>query len=351
MKLKPVIGRFVIGITALSSITGNVWSAETGGDFYKGKQVTLINGGAPGTVYDTYGRILAEYLPKYIPGNPAIVMQFMAGASGLTAANYVAKQAARDGTVIAAGISNLPTTPLLSPDAVQFDANKLSWIGSITKDVFVGFVWYTAPIKTYEEAKTTEVTMGGTATVGSASFEYAILSNHLFGTKLKLITGYKDTLETKLAIEKGEVNGTFANLWSELKVSRPAWIKEQKVRIITQFGFSKLAELPDIPLFIDQAKTAADRQILELLLARQEFAKPYFAPPEVPADRINILRRAFDATLKDPAFLADLSKAQLDAEGPMTGEQLAAITSKLLATPPDVPKRIDAIFSEYRAKK
>jgi tripartite-type tricarboxylate transporter receptor subunit TctC len=340
--------RSALGAVLLISAAGAPAAAE---DFYKGKQITLIVASGVGAAYDAYARLLIQYMPAHIPGNPTIVVQLMSGAAGLTAARHMFSVAPRDGTVFSSGVSNLPTAPLLAPDAAPYDTTKFSWIGSITKDPYIGYVWHTSAIQTLEDAKTKVATMGATGTVGSASFEMAIISNDFFGTKFRMITGYKDTNETKFAIERGELDGTFANAWSSFKISGADWLRDKKVRIITQHGFEKHPDLPDVPLFMDQAKTTADRQALELLLGRQEYSKPYFAPPEVPADRMAILRRAFDATVHDPEFLAAAEKQHLDVVGPMTGEQLAEMVKTVMATPKPVVQRVEGIFDDIRSGK
>jgi tripartite-type tricarboxylate transporter receptor subunit TctC len=336
--------KLVLAVAAVSALASPAFAAD---DFYKGKQIKLIVSADAGTGYDAYARLMAEYLPKYIPGNPQMVVQAIIGASGLKAANFMANVAPHDGTVIAGVHSNIPTAPLLSPDGAQFDVRKLSWIGNITGDPYVGLVWHTAPIKTLEEAYKTEVIMGGGA-VGSASIDYAIIAREMLGFKFKIITGYKGSTETKLAIERGELHGTFGNGWTSLKTGAPDWLKEKKINLITQFGFKKHPEMPDVPLFIDFAKTPEERQAIGLLLARQEFAKPYFAPPGIPPEALTILRRAFDQAVRDPGFLAAAEKGQLAVDGPMTGEELAAKASELAATPPSVIKRIEDTFERFR---
>jgi tripartite-type tricarboxylate transporter receptor subunit TctC len=231
---------------------------------------------------------------------------------------------------------------------VTFDATKLSWIGNITSDPYVGFVWHAAPVKTLAEARNVEVIMGGNG-VGSASVDYAIIAKELFGYKFKIVTGYKSSSDTKLAIERQEIDGTFGNGWTSLKTGAPEWLSQNKVRVIVQFGFKHHPELPDVPLFIDSAEKPQDRQLLELMLARQEFAKPYFAPPGVPTDRLTVLRRAFDAAIKDPQFIASAQKANLALDGSMTGEELSALTNKLAATPPSVVKYMEDTFAKFLA--
>jgi hypothetical protein len=152
-------------------------------------------------------------------------------------------------------------------------------------------------------------------------------------------------------VERGEVQGNFGTAWSDVKTNKPEWLSERKIKIIVQHGFKKNADLPDVPLFLDQAQTEADRQVIQLLVSRQDLSKPYFLPPEVPGDRVTTLRRAFDATLKDSAFLAEAKRVNLEVDGPMPGEELAEIIGKLSQTPPAVVDRIEALLAAFQAKK
>jgi tripartite-type tricarboxylate transporter receptor subunit TctC len=328
-----------------TALTGHcAWAQD---NFYKGKQLTLVVSSDAGGAYDTYARVVSTILRDYIPGNPTIIVQYMPGASGLKTANYIATTAPRDGTVIAATHAGVVTAQLTSPGAASFEATRLSWIGSVTTDPFVGYVWHTSPVRTLADLRTTEAVMGGVS-VGAAGTDYAILARDLFGLKIKLVNGYKSSNDVKLAMERGEVQGTFANSWSSIRNAAPEWIRDGKIRIIVQHGFKPLPELPDVPLFISLAQTDADRQALIFMLARQQAAKPYFAPPDIPAERLAILRRAFDATVHDPRFLALAGKADLTVEGPMTGEELAALVVNVSKTSPDVVTRIDGMLAENK---
>jgi tripartite-type tricarboxylate transporter receptor subunit TctC len=322
------------------------WARGADGDFYEGKQIQLICSSEPGAVYDVYARLLAKYMPNYIPGQPTMIVQNMPGAGGLKATNYIANIAPRDGTVFVGTISGIPTSALMTPELAKFDVNNLSWIGSITKDPFIGYVWHTAPIQTLEDAKKIPVTMGAT-TAGTGGVDMVILADAFFGFKFKLVAGYKDTLEVKLAMEKGEIDGTFANGWGDLKTLNYDWIRDGKVRIIVQHGFEKHPELPDVPLFMDQAKTEADRQALVLMLSRQEASKPFFGPPGLPPARLAILRHAFDAAIRDPGFVQDAATAHLAVEGPMNGDQLAAMVAQVSATPLSVVERVKSTLANY----
>jgi len=319
-------------------------------DFYKGKQIRLVISSAPAGVYDTYGRLLARYLPAHLPGRPTIVVQNMPGASGLRAANYLSNNAPRDGTVIAGVHNGIPTAPFEEPKQAQFDVNKLSWIGSISEDPFVGYVWHTTPIQNYEDAKKSEIVVGN-ASVNSMGAKMAIFSNAVFGTKFKIVIGYEDASRVKLALERGELHRTFANSWGDLKTQQPDWIRDKKVKIIIQHGYHKDRDLPDVPLIINQARNDADRQALDLLLERQKFARLYVAPPGVPLARLELLRRAFNAMVKDPDFLQGVHAARLAVDNPMTGEQLAKEIARLSATPAAVMGRLSQLFDDYLAKK
>ena len=211
-------------------------SAAVAEDFYKGKQIKIISSSA--TVYADYSRALAKYMPRHIRGQPLMIVQIMAGASGLTASNYLYSSAPRDGTVIAGTHGQIPTEPLLNPQGVHFDANKLSWIGSVTRDTYVGYVWHTSSVQSLEETKTKELLVGGQA-VGSMSVDMPILGRDLFGLKFKIITGYTGATETKLALQRGEINGHLGTVWSDVKRSNADWLRDKKIKVITQFGFCR----------------------------------------------------------------------------------------------------------------
>jgi tripartite-type tricarboxylate transporter receptor subunit TctC len=313
-------------------------------DFYRSKQIRLILSTAPGGVYDTFGRLMARFLPAHLPGHPTIVVQNMPGASGLKTTNYLANSAPRDGTVIAGVHNGIPTAAVEEPAQAHFDVTKLAWIGSISEDPFVGYVWHTSRLQTYADAKTLQSVMGS-ATINSMGSKMVIVSNAMFGTKFKLVTGYENASQVKLALEQGELEGTFGNSWGDLKTQQPDWIADKKVRIIVQHGYHPDPDLPDVPLIIDQAKNDADREALDLLLERQRYARPYLAPPGVPSDRLALLRRAFDATVHDPAFVQGAQAAHLGVNNPMTGEQLTETVARLSSTPTAVTERLAKLFA------
>jgi tripartite-type tricarboxylate transporter receptor subunit TctC len=318
-------------------------SAANAADVYQGRQIRLIVSTPPSGAYDIYARMLAPIMAAHIPGKPAIYVENMGGSAGMQASNYLANSAPKDGTVIGAVQNNIPTAPILSPEIAKFDASAFQWIGSVTSDPFIGYVWKDSKLQTYEEAKAKEFIMGAPA-VRSFSGQMALISNRLFGTKFKLVIGYPGSNDVKLAMERGEIDGTFGNSWNSVKTQAADWVRDHKIRIITQFGLTPHPDLAGVPMFIDQAKTPDDRALLELLAIQQVFAKPYLAPPGVPADRVAILRTAFIDAVKDPAFLGAMKKANLDVLDPLSGEEVAALVAKAARTPPAIVKRATDIF-------
>ena len=334
-------------IAGFAALFGSVWCGSApAAEFYEGKVVTLVVGQPAGSSYDLYSRVLAQFMGAHIPGKPTIVIENMPGANGVVSVQYMIAKAARDGTVIAGGVSTLPTYPQLHPDMARFDVNTLSWIGSVTRDIYVAYVWKDAPIKSYEEAKQTQAILGGIA-VGAPTVDLAVVSNAMFGTKFKIVTGYGSQNIMKMALERGEVQGSFGAGWSSVRSDFAPWLKDGSIRIILQHGLTRLPELADVPLFVDQAKTPEERQAIEFMVAPGQMAKPFFGPPGLAADRLDVLRRAFDATMKDQAFLAAAAKANIAVEEPLTGEALAAAVKKVTSTPQPVIDRVKGILDAF----
>src|SRR5262245_9858305 len=309
-------------------------------DFYAGKQIKIVVSSSPGGGYDTYGRVLAQHLGRYIPGHPSIIVENMPGTSGLKVAAFMRAVAPRDGTVIAGTHSEVITAPLTSPGAARYDATKFFWIGSLTSDPFVGYVWHTTPVQRFEDLRDHEVIMAGTS-ASDPGVTFALLAKALFGLKLKIVMGYKSSVDVRLALPRGEAQGAFAHTWGSVKTGISDWMQEKKVRLIIQHGFRRLPELADVPLFGDFAQTEDERQMIAFMVSRQEAAKPYLAPPDVPAERLAILRRAFDAVQKDKAFREAAARSRLSLDNPMTGEQLAAFVATIAQTAPDLIVRIN----------
>jgi tripartite-type tricarboxylate transporter receptor subunit TctC len=315
-------------------------------DFYKGKRIKFLVGSSSGGGYDTFARVLARHYGKHIAGNPSFVVQNMPGASSRRVANFLYNKAPKDGSTIAAVFSGIPTEPLVNPDKAHFDARKFTWIGSANKGTFVGFVWATAPVTTLEGLKTKEMIVGAS---GGATYDFPALANELLGLNFKIVSGYTGTKQIGLAMERGEVHGNAGTTWASIKTQHPGWLKEKKVKVFVQYRRDKHPELPDVPKMLDLAKNKADRQALNLMYVRQEYQRPYIAPPGLPAERVKLLRTAFMATVKDPAYLADAKKRRLEVD-PLSGEQIEALIAEVYETPKAVVERVRDILAK-RPKK
>jgi tripartite-type tricarboxylate transporter receptor subunit TctC len=307
-------------------------------DFYKGKTLRIIVGVGVGSGFDINARVLAHYLPAHIPGNPSVIVQNQPGAGGVAMANALYNNGPFDGTVIGASFSGTPMIPLMQPGGARFDPLKLNWLGSTNRETQVTYVWHTAPVQKIADLLTTELIVGAQAP-GSTQYDFPILLNHLFGTKFKVVTGYESTPKIHLAMESGEVQGNGASNWSTLKAIASAWLTDKKIKVIAQWGLKPNPELEGVPLILDLAKTESDRNALELAAARVEFGRPFFLGPNVPAERVEALRRAFDATMKDEGFLAEEEKAKLEVDA-TSGEQVAALIDKLYRTPAETVTRV-----------
>ncbi len=331
------MNRLLLGLCALLATGVTAGAQEDPATFYKGKTIRLIVGVGVGSGYDINARAVARHLGKYIPGNPTVIVQNQPGAGSLTMTNQLVAAGPFDGTAIGVTFNGLPTAPLLQPAGARFDATKLHWVGSTNREAQVMYVFHTAPIKTMTDIQTTEFIVGAQAP-GSTQYDYPMLARELFGWKVKVITGYGATPKINLAMERGEVHGTWAN-WSTLKAISANWIQDKQVRMVAQWALKAHAELPDVPLITTLAKTDEQKQALDLALARLEFGRPFFLPPGVPSDRVEAIRRAFDATMKDKEFLAEAEKLKIEVNA-LTGEEVGALIAKLHKTPPEVVARV-----------
>lgn len=311
-------------------------AASAADDFYKGKTITLAISAGPGGGYATYALTMTKFMTKYIPGGPTFVRQHRQGAGGLVAANWLYSVAPRDGTVIATIHRGAVTTaPIFGVEAAKFDPRKFSWIGSINRDTSLCVSWHTTPVKTFEDAKQHEIIVGGLGP-GSDTDIYPILMNNLFGTKFNLVTGYNRGTAILLALERGEVTGRCGWSWSSINAVRGEWLRDKKINLLVMSGMTRNPEVPaSVPLSIDLAQGQREKDILELVLAPQEMARPILGPPEVPADRLKILREAFMKTMKDPEFLSEAKKLKIDID-PVSGEDIDKIVASLMAKPKDV---------------
>jgi tripartite-type tricarboxylate transporter receptor subunit TctC len=344
---RSMTGRSIVLPLAVCAICAALLPSGRAGaqadNFYAGKTISILASG--GGTYETYSRLFARHMPKYIPGHPAMIVQGMPGAGGERAASFLYKVAPRDGTVVGALHGAVLTAPFLTPGAADFDVTKFSWIGNATQDAFVGYVWHTSPVQSLEDAKSRQLVVGGTS-LGGNGIDMGIILKDVFGYRLKIVSGYKTSAETKIALERGEIEGTLANAWSSL--NQTDWLARGLVRVIVQHGFHKHPALPDVPLSRDLGRDEGERQMVDVLNVRDEVMRPYAAPPGIPAERLDLLRRAFDATLRDAEFLADVQRQKLEIDEPMSGQELAAVAERVARTPPAVVQRLLLLFSNYK---
>lgn len=316
--------------------------------FFKDKQLKLVVGSAAGDGYDVNARVLARHWVNHIPGKPQIVIQNQNGAASVVMANAVYNTAPRDGTVIGGAINGMTTAPLVTPEVVKFDLGKLIWIGSTNHDIQITYLWHTTPVRTPQDLLSQEVVVGATA-AGTTHVDYPLVARALFGLKFKLVSGYPGTAPVHIAMERGEVAGFGANGWLALKALKSEWIADRKVNIVMQYAMSRSPVFPDVPAIGELVTNDADRQAIEMMITRLQFGRPFFLPPDVPAARVEALRRAFDTTMKDPDFLAEAEKARLDVS-PMKGEDIGPLVAKVLATPPEIVARVRAALADGAKK-
>jgi tripartite-type tricarboxylate transporter receptor subunit TctC len=347
IRTRELSARAVFAAAIAFALLSSAQPASAAGveDFYKGRSVSIIIGYSVGGGYDTYGRLLSRYLGDHIPGRPAVVPQNMPGAGSIKAANYIYGVAPKDGTAIATFGRTIPVAPLLAAAGAAFDGTKFTWLGSISKDTSLCVTWNKSQIKTWDDFLAKPFTLGGEG-AGADPDVFAHLYKNVFGAKSKLVAGYPGTNDVALAMERGEIDGFCGLSWSTLKSRHPDWLNNKSVNIIVQAGLKKEPELPDIPSAIDLAKNQEQLQILKLVLVSQEMARPFAAPPGLPADRRAALLAAFDRTMQDPAFLAEAKTQSLDVD-PVSAKDVDALLAEVYATPKSVTdKAAKATMSE-----
>ena len=308
-------------------------------NFYSGKTVQVLVGFGPGGGYDLYARTLARYMGRHIPGRPTMVPQNMPGAGSLKVMNYLYNVARKDGTAIGTFARGLVVEPLIGhAQGTQFDATKFNWIGSVSNEVGVCAFWYTSGIKTWEDMKTKPHKIGGSA-AGADSDVFPIVLRNIYRTPTKLVTGFSGGgADINLGMERREVDGRCGWSWSSLMSQSRALLDGKKINIVLQLALQKHEDLPNVPLVMDLPASPQDKAAMRLIVSRQSIARPFAAPPGVPAERVKALRDAFDATMKDPEFLAEMKRLALEVR-PVNGTEVETLIREVYASPPDVVKR------------
>lgn len=311
--------------------------------FYQGKTVTLIVGYGPGGGYDNAARLLARHLGRHIPGSPTVIVQNMEGAGSLRAANHVYAAAAQDGTVIAAVNQSLPTFALAGVGGVRFDPSKLNWLGSMQTSNSVLVTWKGSGVSTLADAKSREVPLGGSGAMSDSNI-HAVAINELLGTRFKVVNGYKGARDIHLAMERGEVAGRAGITWSSIVAYDKPWISEKKINVLVQIGASADNDLPDVPMLQDLVPTPEHKQVVTVLTLPTVLGFAHWVGPAVPADRVAVLRAAYDATMRDPAFKDDAARTGLDISPKKSGA-IEALVRDAGSTPKSVLERVGRMMS------
>ena len=315
--------------------------AQSPAESLAGKNVTLIIGFGPGGGYDLWGRLVARHIGKHLPGNPTVVAQNMPGAGSYVAASHIYGAAPKDGTVFAIIARDAALGPLSGAPGARFDATKLSWLGSPTRERNACIANATAKVKSADDLREKELVIGDTGP-GTGTRSYPKVLNDLLGYKFKIVSGFRSSADVFLAMERGEVDGICESLDS-INQRKPEWISNKTVNVLLQAGAESRPELAGVPNVMTLARNDEEKQVLEYLYAGQDIGRPFVAPPDLPPERLKMLRDAFNATMKDPEFAADVKRNKFDLE-PEDGEHLAALINKIYATPKAIVERVSNLI-------
>src|SRR5215213_10662014 len=336
MLVRKCIG-LSVGFLALQAISGPIPASAQSTGYYAGKQVKMIIGLGTGGGYDLWARMVARHIGKHLPGNPTVISQNMEGAGSFRAASYMYSQAPKDGTVMALIARDASLGPITGNSGAQFDPTKFSWLGTTTTETNVCIAYNTAPVKTVQDLAKRELMVGDNG-AGTGTGNYPKALNQLLGLKFKIIRGYSSSADVVLAMERGEVEGYCESLES-VHSKRPDWIPNKTVNVLFQGGVQPNPELKGVPFINDLAKSDDDRRAIEFLYAGQGIGRPFFAPPDLPPDVLKMLRDGFNATMKDPEFVAEAKQRKLTLE-PENGEYMERLINRIYATPKPIGERV-----------
>jgi tripartite-type tricarboxylate transporter receptor subunit TctC len=316
--------------------------ADSVADFYRGKTINVLIGVNVGGGYDFEARLLARFMRAHIPGNPALVPQNMVGAGGIKMANYLYSIAAQDGTALGMFPSTLIAAQAVGTEGVQYDANKFFWLGSMSTSPVTLAVWHTAGVQTIDDARRKEIVVAA-SNKGAITYTFPRMLNEFLGTRFKIVSGYQGNSTMTVAMERGEVEGV-TNSWDSWKSFNPAWVQDRKIKVLVQTE-PKSKELVGVPSVQELARNENDRRIIQLIVSGDALGKPVATSPNVPIERVQALRDAFDATVKDPGFIEAAAAARAEID-PVRGLALQATVERVLATPKNLAERAKMIIAE-----
>ena len=338
--MNPIVGWLRSAVAVLVVVTAaHAAAAQDIERFYAGRKLSVVIGHEVGTGFDLYGRALARHLGRFIPGNPTLVPENMVGVAGFAAANWLYNVAARDGSVIAIFAHTAPFEPLLGKGTGRFDASNFTWIGNMDAVVGLCGVWEHAGVARFDDVFKQEIVVGaGGAGSGGPLTQFPTALRRLLGAKIKLIQGYKGSAEIRLALARGEVQGICGLPLSTVKTEWREDYNTGRFKVILQLGRDRSPALGSVPHVYDYTRSEEDRQVFDLIFGLQAIGRPFAAPPGVPAERRQALREAFMAMTRDPGFLAEAARLQLDVS-PSTGEEVQAFVTRIYASPKAVVER------------
>jgi tripartite-type tricarboxylate transporter receptor subunit TctC len=331
--------RRAAAVSALAALTLSAVPApaQPVGDFFRGKILSLYVGSGEGGGLDLYPRLLADYLTRYIPGNPSVIIRYLPGAGGVKAANFIYRIGPQDGTAYGFVTRGVVYAPLFHVPQAEFDPTRINWIGSTAKEVSIGAVWSASTdVRTIEDATHKEVVVGANS-VGNDSGVFPVVLNELLGTKFRVVHGYKSGADISLALERGEVQGRVGwSVGSLTSGSTADWLREKKVTVLVQLGLFKHKNLsPDVPLALDRARSPEDRQLMELVFGATTIGWPSFMGPDVPKSRVGMVRAAYEQALRDPDLLTTAKKQRLEID-PLTAGDIERIIAGMYGTPQSI---------------
>jgi tripartite-type tricarboxylate transporter receptor subunit TctC len=317
-------------------------AADSVEDFYKDRQINLVLGFSPGGGFDAYARLITRTMPKYIPGEPRFITRNMPGAGSMIAANHVYNVSPKDGSEFGLFSADVVIAPLFGMPSAKFDGRKFTWIGSASSDAVYCVAWGSSPFHSVEDTLNNEMLMGA---AGIEMANVPALLNSIIGTKFKVIKGYAGTAAVKLAAQRGEVQG-WCNVGLEsVRGANPEWLTDGTLRVLSQIGYEKRDDVPNVPYLADYAKNDGDRQVLKIIFGYPYMARPFGGPPGIPTDRAAVLRKAFEATLKDRGLLNEAENARLEVRL-ITGAEIDKFLSDVYQAPKPIVERATAIHNE-----
>jgi tripartite-type tricarboxylate transporter receptor subunit TctC len=316
-------------------------AAQSVEQFYKGKTINLYIGFTPGGTYDLFGRMVARYLGKHIPGQPTVIPQNMPGAGSFKAANFVYAVAPKDGTALGIVSQTVALEEILGTPGIQYKSAELNWIGRATSNIEVTLTWQTSKAKTVQDAINNVIPLASTGP-GSPSEGYPRLLNGVLGTQFKIIGGYPGSTDGLLAMERGEVDGALTS-WNTIKVSRADWLKEKKINLLVQYAMERSPEIPNVPTFVELGKTEEDKKMLAFYVSGGEIGRSFFTTPGVPKDRVDALRAAFSAMVKDPDVLGEIDKMKADFI-PLDGASLQKLIEDTAKVSPAIVQKMQGFL-------